>query len=129
MKTTRFLFIQVILLLSLYTVADAGTFSIPMQFGTPVIDPFTVEEPLQIPGTSDTLRLENWPAMPSRLIAQELPFGTRIESVSVRTGSTEIIPLDAPLPFTSGLRRVSGGDPIRYAPFDFSRPYPADAVT
>ena len=64
MKTIRYSCIQAVLLLSLCTGAYGGTLSLPMLFGTPVIDPTSVEEPLLIPGTSDLLRQENWPAIP-----------------------------------------------------------------
>jgi hypothetical protein len=127
--TEKLLILCVFVSMLLPAGASAGTYTIPLRFGLPVITGEEPDCPLKIPGTSHTLQENNWPAIPYRLIIQTLPFGTQVQSISVDTGIRETIILDGPLPFSEGLRLLSRpNDPVPYETFDFDREYPLETV-
>ncbi len=126
MKTKR----TIIIILSLtcfptLSGALAADYTVPLRFELPVIAEEVTDFPLSVQNAPQTLLINNWPAIPYRLLLEELPPGSRVVDVIETSDTPRIIPLRKPLPFTKGLRILSQPDRVvHYDTFDFDAPYP-----
>ncbi len=130
MKTKRTILIILFLTcLPALSAVLAAQYTIPLRFDLPVIAEDTTDFPLSVQNAPHTLLVNNWPAIPYRLLLDELPPGSRIVDVTETSDTPRIIPLAEPLPFTKGLRILSQPDRnIHYEAFDFDRPFPQKPI-
>lgn len=68
-----------------------------------------------VPEASDSVLQHNWPALPKQTVEFTFPMGTSIQNVRILTSEIQRIPVEQPLPFSSGLYYLA--DPSKQVAF------------
>ncbi len=106
----------------------AGEMTMTAVFDSPVMETGT-EFPLTVRGTSHTYLVNDWPAMPYRLVIRELPAGTTVTDVRAERHGTGTLTLTSPLPGSRGVHLISDANkPLPYPVLDPDTAWPDQNV-
>ncbi len=126
MRTIILLFAVNILFNSAVLAAALQSIDISFHFSTPTIVESSDGVHVNIPGANARCRVENHPEMPCLSVTRTFPFGTRIESVEIRSSQTQTIPLPGPLSFSSPLQTLNSKRLSGFPALNPEKPYPSD---